>query len=395
MIHYDPSRITVEIVRLKSVTTALGGSISVLDEENSSYRKEVTKRIKCPLSVARAFIQKHKKTTKYLIPVITAIVKYDDIVLTLERHPLGTFGEMESLGFDGEMKKWQPDSELNLDRYINPLIFKPTREWFFDGRYIYSFNSLDIDKEIANAQHLTEDGQFRKLICMSIDTQELANADKITPTERTCVTFVSNTGQYSISPPIWKDLSTVGANKLEDDESNPSINMYSFNKIDEQMSVNLNFALAAGRSIGSMFGYNFVEPLQLPRLMIDLHTVNLPNVPKQIRATYDIGIRFTHAMAWLLGLLRNADNLDNYIMMRSLMKYLTQKGVYRNTAFKAQNVFQEGHSVQTVPLKSVDELLDEDNFTRLNLINIIEQAKSSARRKSSGTMNIGGLISEV
>jgi hypothetical protein len=395
MISYDPSLISIELVRLKSVTTALGGSISILNDNLSSHKKEVTTRVTCPLSVARAFIQKHKKVTRYIIPVVTAVVRYDNKIICLERHPLGTFGEMESETLNGSMKEWQPDCDLNLERYITPLTNKATREWFFDGRYIYSLNSLDIQKEIDNATHLTETGTFRKLSVMSIDTQELANADKIQPVERTCVAFVTSTGEYSISPPIWKDLSTVGANKLDDNSDAPSINMHSFDKLDEQMSVNLNFALAAGRQIGLRFGYDYVEPLQLPKLMIDLHTVNLPNIPKQIRSTYDIEIKFTHCMAWLLGLLQKADDLDTYIMMRSLMKYLTQKGVYRNTAFKAQNIFQDELTVADVELKSLDVLMDDKNFTKMSLSHIIEAARKSGSRKPANTINVGGLVSEV
>ena len=394
MISYDPAKISVEIVYLKSITTALGGSISVLDLEQSSEKKEVMHRMDCPLSVARAFIQKHKKVTKYLIPVLTAIVKYEDRIICLERHPLGTFAELETEGFDGTMQRWTPDCELNIDRYINPLIFKQNREWFFDGRYIYSFNSLDMQQVIDTAAAISDDGKFKKLICVSLDTQELANADKIEPTERTCLAFVANTGEYSVSPPIWKDLTSVGNTKI-DNEDDAGIMRFSFDNIDEQMSVNLNFALAAGKQIGSTFGYDYIEPLQLPRMMIDLHTVNLPNVPKQVKATYDIGIKFTHTMAWLLGLLSKADNLDTYIIMRSLMKYLTQKGIFRNSSFKAKNVFVEQQSIKNVQMKSLDALLEDTEYTRLNLAHIIEQARVSGSRRTrqSGT-SLGGLVTE-
>ncbi len=395
MIKYDPSLITVEIVYLKSVTTALGGSINVINKDLSTDNKEITSRIKCPLSVARAFIMRHKKTTKYLIPVLTAIIKYDGDIICLERHPLGTFGELETESLDGSMRTWQPDSETNLERYITPLISKDTREWFFDGRYIYSFNNLNIQQELDNADFLTEDGSFRKLLVMAIDTQELANADKIQPVERTCVSFVSTTGQYSISPPIWKDLSKVGSSKVDSEDDGTITAMHSFDKINDQMNVNLNFALIAGSKIGTTFGYDFVEPLQLPKLMIDLHTVNLPNVPKQIRATYDIGINFTNAMAWLLGLLNQADNLETYVVMRSLMKYLTQKGVYRSTAFKAQHVFHEDMNALSVPLLKLDDLVNNENFTRNSLHNIIEQAKTSVKRRQSNVINVGGLVSEI
>ncbi len=393
MIKFDPSQITIDIVRLKSITTALGGSLNYVDESQSTDTKEVTKRLSCPLSVARSFIQKHKKVTKYLIPVWTAVVKYNDRIICLERHPLGTFGELEHEGLGGQVKHWEPDSQLNLFRYVYPLVSKPNRQWFFDGRYIYSFNDLNIETNIQSAPTLTKCGSFRKITAVSLDTQELANATKLDVVERSCIAFVASNGQFSISPPIWKDVSSVGSKQFEehDDSSAIGSDLFSFDKVNENLSVNLNFALAAGRLIGSNFGYSFVEPLQLPRLMIELHTVNLPNIPKQIKATYDIGIEFTHCMAWLLGLLQKADDLDTYIMMRSLLKYLTQKGLFFNKSFQTQNIFKEDQSVNTIQLQNLDELVKQIDYTKINITNIIKKSKS--KQSSSNVTYLGQGIS--
>lgn len=399
MIEYDPTKISIEIVKLKSVTTALGGSISVLDEDNSTDSQEKYKRYECPLSVARAFIQKYNKVTRYLIPVTTAIVKYDNKIICLERHPLGTLGEFETELSDGTIHKWTPSCELNLDRYVNPLIFKPNRIWYFDGRYVYSFATLNLKDTIQNATNMTEDGHFRKIEVLSIDTQELANEDKIQPTDRTCLAFVSSNNEFSISPPIWKDLTSIGTSKIDDDNENTTVStmFYSFDKLDELMSVNLNFALAAGKLIGKTFGYQFAEPLQLPRLMLDLHTVNLPNVPKQIRATYDIGMKFTHALAWMLGLLNKSNDLETYITIRSLLKYLTTKGIYRNNSFLAENIFQENTSIADIQVTPLEKLLQDNDHSNLTLYKIIDKVKSTKlidKPFSSSISAIGGLVSD-
>ncbi len=389
MIKYDPSLMTIELVRIKSLSLALGGSITIIDEEKSSDTKEVTKRIESPIAPTRAFIQKHKKTTKYLIPVWTAIVRYDNKICALERHPLGTFGDIETEGLDGTMRVWEPDSQLNLDRYIHPLVNKPGKEWFFDGRYIYSFTNDNIDSIVRQAPYLSQSGNFRKINVMSIDTQKVMYADELQPVERTCVAYVSSTGEYSITPPIWKNLDSVGGTKITEDES---VKMgFNFDSLNEYMAVNLNFALNAGKQIGEMFGYDRIEPLQLPRLMIDLHTVNLPNIPKQIKSTYDIGMSFSNTFAWLLGLLREADTLESYIMMRSIMKYLTQKGIYRANTFKEANIFVESKSLNDVQLKDMDELLESSDYTKLKLMDIIQQAKSAGKR-SANTNYVSGLV---
>ena len=116
MIKFDITKVTTEVVYLKSVTTALGGSITVLDSSASTAKKEVTVRVPVPMAVARAFIQHNQKITKYLKPAPTAIVRYDGMVIALERHSLGSLGEMIEEGFDGVRRAWEPHAKTNIER---------------------------------------------------------------------------------------------------------------------------------------------------------------------------------------------------------------------------------------------------------------------------------------
>lgn len=390
MIEFDPTQISIEVVLLKSITLALGGAIQTIDEEKTVGRKEFYKRVKVPLSVARAFVKKHQKISKYLKPVYTAVIRYENRVIALERHPLGTMGELMSEGLDGTLRTWIPSSQSNLDQLVFPLLHNSFRQWYFDGRFVFSFVNQDVDAMVLDGVKMTADGHFRKVVSMTIDLQELSNADKLQPQERSCLAFISETGDYAISPPIWKDVSAIGGSK----EGMGA--QYSYDKTDENMSVNLNFALKAGKEVGQMFGYEYVEPLQLPRLMIELHTVNIPNIPKQIKATYDIGLRFTHAMAWLLGLSKKANTLDTYVMMRSLMKYLTQKGIYHNNTFSATNVFMENQSILDVPLLDLDTLMKDQDYTKISMAAIIEQARASSSRRAREQIvgHLAGLVAE-
>ncbi len=408
MIKFDITKLTTEIVYLKSITTALGGSISVIDQEKSSDKKEVLKRIDTPLAVARSFIQRHKKVTKYLKPTLTAVIKYDGMVVALERHPLGALGELEEEGLFGK-KTWEPSAVANIEQYIKPIVDNRLREWFFDGRYIYSFSSKDMDAVMRESQFLTSDGKYRKVVATTLDIQEVHAREKLLPSERSCLAFVTKDMQYAVSPPIWKDLSDVGTTQLkkagvradeedeaEDDEDNTgsvktTVKPFSFDEIDTHLSVNLNFALKAGQEVGGLFGYDAVQPLQLPRLMVELRTVNLPNIPKQVKATYDIGIRFTHALAWLLGLSKKTDTLESMLVVRSLMKYLTQRGVFRNNVFSADRVFLDGMTVANVPLVS-----DTNALAAVDRFELIQQAmKNKKMHDSSAVASVGTLATEV
>lgn len=414
MIKFDHTKLTVDIVLLKTVTTSLGGSITYVDEKHSTDEKEVYARLPVPLSVARAFFLATKKVTRYLKPVLVAVVKYDKIVVALERHPLAGMAKLYEEGLDGNPRRWIPAAERNIQEVVVPAVENTDRDWYFDGRYMYSMVAPTLESAVQRGQHMTSDGRFRKVVATTIDLSCLSNVEALAPSERSCLAFVATRGVSAISPPIWKNLSDVGKKRVKeaqkatededddedddlDDENRPAAApTYTFDTIDETTSVNLNFTLKAGQEIGKTFGYEHVEPLQLPRLMIELHTVNLPNVPMQIKQTYAVGMRFTHALAWLLGMSRRANTLETYIMMRSLMKYLTKKGIFSNNVFDAAQVFKEGKTVGDVPLMKLDDLLEQED-QELSLSAILEQARGNrkARKKNEQDLyQIGGLLNE-
>lgn len=414
MIKFDISKLSVQMVQLKAITTSLGGSISIIDKARSTSAKEVCTRVRVPMSTARDFIMKTRKVTKYLKPVEVALVNYDGHIIAMERHPLAAFGKLKEEFDTG--KEWVPSVISNIEMVLRPLMTLTTREWFFDGRYVYSFDA-GAEQAVRRGDYLTADGRFRKVLAQSLDTQELDNKDKLVVAERSCMAFVSSRGDFAVSPPIWKNLSDVGMTQLgkagavqsdaedgDDEEDSDAVDVpqqggskeYNFDKIDEHLSVNLNFALKAGQEIGKVFGYEHVEALQLPRLMVELHTVNLPNVPAQVKATYGAGIQFTHALSWLLGLSRKANTLETYVMMRSLMKYLTKRGIFRANVFNADRVFKDEKKVEDVPLLALDTLLEDQDFTKLSLGMILEQARQGmkARKKGTGISQIGGMLTE-
>jgi hypothetical protein len=408
MIKFDHTKLSVDIILLKTVTTSLGGSITFVDEKKSKDKKEVYQRMVVPMAVARAFILKTKKVTRYLKPVLTAVVKYGNLVISLERHPLANLGKLFEEGLDGKPRRWIPASQRNIHETIIPAVETSDRQWYFDGRYMYALQSNDIDRAISTGQYMTSDGRFRKVVATTIDLSNLSVTEALVPSERSCLAFVPTRGGGAVSPPIWKNLADVGASRAkaakpdEDDEDddamvdNTAVPTFTFDTIDATTSVNLNFTLKAGQEIGRTFGYEHVEPLDLPRLMVELHTVNLPNVPLQIKQTYAVGIKFTHALAWLLGMSRQANTLETYLMMRSLMKYLTKRGIFQNNTFDSARIFKDGKTLKDVVVQNLDTLL-ESGGQQLSLSAILEQARGNARarkRNEQDIHQIGGLLNE-
>jgi hypothetical protein len=330
-IKFDINKIKFTNIKLKSINP-MTGYIGYIDE--SITDKEKIKRVDCPKSILRTFKNIYKSTT-YVVPQDACILTYDNHVIALEKLSLGkTEYQMKSI----------------LTKVIGLL--NTNYEWYFDGSYIYSFFGSQ-DNAILKGSTLTDDGKFRVIKTKAVFINYIGFSDDVYVEDRECLGYYSN-DQYSISPPVWKMLDNVGENKLKDKDDSNLVMDSQFDKIDSKMLVNLQFAIMAGNVLSKQFGYHIIEPLQLPRLMIQLKTVNLQAVPIGTKQTFDIGFTFSQAMAWLLGIYKNKVNsYEDMIAMKKLFRYLSANGIYSKSAMK--NIYaRQDHNV---PSLSINELM--------------------------------------
>ncbi len=375
VIRFNPSQVTFEMVKLKAASTALGGSITVIDSDTpDEHGVYATKRIPVRLAVARHFIKQCKKVTKYLNPIPACVVRYRDSIIAIERHPLGTLGEFESEGVFDAKKVWVPDSKRNMDSYVTGKT-NTTRPWYFDGRYAYQFSHEKIVDAVKKGKPLTRNGHFRHVIVNTIDLQCLESDHRVQVTERSCVAYLADSGEYAVSPPVWKNALSIATRqngRYNDNDEEMDIDdaydviteqaedHFRYDLIDERCNVNLNFVLKAGHVIGQLKGYDAVECLNLPRLMIELSTVNLPNIPNHIKSTYDTGMTFTQSFAWLLGMLRDNKQLETLITIKAMLKYLTTRALFEKDLYKQQSLFKPGFDVNDIPVVDVFNKKDDD-----------------------------------
>jgi len=160
---------------------------------------------------------------------------------------------------------------------------------------------------------------------------------------------------------VWRDRNTVGKKKMENGNKNDDAQVLGmkenhFDKIDRMLSVNLNFALRASKVLIENFGYDAIEPLRLDDLMVSLKTVNLPNIDQSIKNTHDIGLKFTHAMAWLIGLGAREQTLESMTALRGMLRYLTARGIVHKTALSKESVFRPKMDMSAVPLMTMEEV---------------------------------------
>lgn len=380
MISFDPTKLTTKHLNVKIVSGALGGTLTYVDEKRSEQAgKEVLARIKIPHHITRHFAKKYR-ITKYIKPVLTAVMFYENHVVCLERHPLGNLGRETTEGLFGEVK-WKSESEQNFEKLIKPLT--TGQNWYIDGSYLYNIS----DESIKEAKTLSSDKKFREI---KVDAIKLAAlADKPQVEERVCLAFYPENGEAALTPPIWKTLHNIGqrqltaqgdtrsADEIEDDSVvyiNNEADRTQFDQVDDHLCVNLGFVLKAGKVIADVFGYDSIEPLGLDDMMIQLKTVNLPNVANEVKQTFDTGLKFTIAIAWLIGMTKRVESLDAYIALRTLLKHLTTKGVYRKGAFEPESIFKGGATLADVKRMTLDEAkthiksLSLDDFLRASRI---------------------------
>jgi hypothetical protein len=376
MISFDPKKLVVKHMQIKMVSGALGGMLTFLDEKRSKATgKEVFGKIKIPYHLTRHFAKKYR-ITKYIKPVLTAVTFYEDHVVCLERHPLGNLGREVTEGLFGD-QTWQSDSSIVIDKMMKPLV--QSQEWFIDGSYVYHVS----DEDLIAAESLSSDKKFRQVKVKAIKLAALA--DKPDIEERVCLAFFPANGDMALTPPIWKTLTNIGQRQLtakgdtrgEDEiERDDGVTYHTetdktqFDKVDDMLCVNLGFALKAGRVLSEVFGYDSIEPLGLDDMMIQLKTVNLPNIANEVKQTFDTGLKFTIAIAWLIGMTKRVETLDSYIALRTLLKHLTTKGVYRKGAFDPNSIFKSGQDLTSVKKMSLAEAkaqiktLSLDDFLR-------------------------------
>lgn len=331
---FDASKVSFKHVRVKTINSA-GGSISIVDE--SVTDKEKTKRYECPNTITRAFKSIHG-ITQFQIPHECCIMEYNGTIMAIEK---AAINERTYTGFDGTEKNWIPEMESVFKKVA---AMTSEGQWYIDGTYLYQFKD-GIDNAIANGTNLTSDGRFRSVECNAILLSYIGFHDDVYTEGRNCLAYVSESGEYSITPPIWKTYNFVGGLGANDE----GMTLSDFNKAEESLLVNLQFAIIAGINVTRIYGYKRIEPLQLPRLMVQLRTVNLQLLPQEVKETFDIGMSFLQALAWLMGLLKQVPTFDDMMYMKRLIKYLTSTGTNKR---KSMDVLTAPNSV---PLMSMEE----------------------------------------
>lgn len=364
LFHFDPFKVTFKKIKLKSISTMMGGVLTYLDENNQA-EKEHFIRVSIPSSLATLYRRTHT-ISQYLKPQECCIMLYGDKIIAIEKHIIN---ERFELNRHGVQVEWKSYLELNFNKALNKM-WAIRQEWYFDGSYLFSFSD-DVTNLYSKGTALSDDGKFRAISVDAMRVATLNGVDGPLIVTRHCLFYSPNGTHYSISPPIWGSIGLGrGSSSVDDDTETTGLAAH-FDQTEIGMAVNLNFALIAGNLLTRQFGYKSIEPLQLPKLMIQLKTVNLPNLTAGVKSTFDIGISFKQVLAWLMGLLSRAKTFDEMIALRTLIRYATSRGLFRK-----ESVAKLKSTTNIVPLFTPAEALERaKDYMNAMTISDIRQAE--------------------
>lgn len=352
MYAFDENLMSVAFHRVKAVSLALGGSLIIIDEERTKATgREVQFRIEVPYAVCRRFFLDNKKVKSFLRPMWIAIVRYGEHIVCIESHPLKALGNLYEEGVFDASRRWEPKAVQNFALLQKEVLSKFDKsEWMFDGRYVYRYSD--------SVTPISADGRFHAVVAEAVDFYSMAS--DVSAKSRTCIQYTAADGTTCVTPPIWVNVTELGtARKSNTDEedlmfvkaNNESDRVSDMmGKLDRTRTINLNWVLHAAKVVGSIYGYKEVEPLGLASLMTTLCTVNLPNLPKAVKSTFGIDMPISHALAWLMGKLKNESELKNIIQLRACIKYLLGRASFAHASMAHDQIYFEGHHNMSVPL---------------------------------------------
>lgn len=376
MFQFDRSKLSVTYNQMKSCTTALGGSMHIIDPE-APEGSETLIKVDVPFAVMRKFVHE-TKITKYIKPVEIAVLRYNGQVVSIERD-LATGILNQGVG-----ERWTSKMETFVNDHLDNRLDNFT--WYFDGRYIFNIED-DVLNQLRSDdwEHcISDDRTFRTMQVNCIDMYECNKPvfkTGIVLEERGVIAYV-NGDAFCVTPPIWKNVDAIGSSgAMEVDPASEREDYLDMTRgvstsqerfavlidlLDKNFNLNLNFTLNSAKAISNIFGFDAVEPLQLPEIMLELSTVNIPALPKSIKSTFCIGLKPSHALTWLMGLLNQTETLEDYIAIRAVIKYLTTKGMFHSKSTQKTNVFAtDDHQippmldVKTVVVDPMDYLSEE------------------------------------
>lgn len=312
MFPFNSTAYTVRTLKLKAISkSTIDPRVTFVDELENTVKMPV------PVSIARRIKNRLKNVTRFTTFYPCEIAFIDNRIVAMDV-PDGK--EYHSWKADG---KWISRLAVN-----SPVIPTLDASWQYDGQYVYKF---------TGAVEPIADTSFGKRVAEVYNLYAFGEKGGRDSLSMSALCFLNpTTGQWAVSSPVTR--SSGGLLQLTGDveefsaDSEFAGTTRDLQRVDRNVYPNLRFVTYAARVISEQFGFQSIEPLGLPLLMIEHRTFNLGGMPTPVQATSPAPFRFTEGLAWMIGMFGQVTTLDQLIAVKSSMKMFLTKGNTNRTS---------------------------------------------------------------
>lgn len=257
-----------------------------------------------------------------------------------------------------------PDLKRNLRKMTRSSLLKK-QDLFFDG--VYLFFKTGINK-VSLDEHVTiEEAACVNL--MGLDAETLNFSQVSNYLKRDVITFTPAPGKEVYSPTITiADAKKKGKmnpfrlKKIVRDkdggivsDGNGKTKVENSNLLNGGAFVNLRFALAAAKTVGSMYGAEETRIFHIRKLMKELNQVNLYTLPKSVLALHPAGLNVKTALAFLFRFIDKETDIERLKRLRALfVNGFMTKGITFESVVKNIHKKGKGGSLPSEVLRTDD-----------------------------------------
>lgn len=306
MFTFNKESLHIEYVELLSLSKAtIDPNVQFRDAAGQTHKMQI------PVSVARIVRGRLKSVSRFPAGYPAALAFVDGRIVSMDVAVGKAYKMYKDLG------EWISCLETRKE-----LLNAIEGEWLWDGQYAYRFvgdvkpmgqtNFGNIDTRVFNLYRLGEEkgDLIENLVALCFRNPKTQEWVKTTPLTRHSGAFLQITGDV--------DKFNKMDQFVDEDEA--------FLEIDSNVFPNIRFVNYAAKALSRQFGYESVEPLGLPILMMEHQTFNIGGLPTEMQAASAAPMSFSCALAWMIGFNQQVESLDDLIAIKSSTKMLLTKG---------------------------------------------------------------------
>ena len=307
MFKFNRNDLKIQYCGLKTISkSTIDPRVTLVDDAGNETKHPV------PAAVARIISGRLHGVARFVEPYPACVVFVGDKIVSIDVAIEGNYKMYKSMG------EWisPVESRLSIIDAAGDV------DWLFDGQYAYV--------AVGDVQRLGETN-FGSLQYKAVNLYKLNDerADLIEKLAGICY-FNVKTEEWTCTSPVTRHSGKFLQLTGDTDEFNKKDafieDEQGLNRMNHLMFPNLRFVNYASHVLSNRFGYEVLEPLGLPLLMIEHRTFNLGGISLPVQISSSAPFKFLEGLAWMVGLINRVQTLDDLISIKSCIKMLITKG---------------------------------------------------------------------